>query len=140
MRIYSASTIIAAPIETVWSILIDGGRWPLWDPLTERIEGTIAPGARVVAYSKLNPVNAFPVMVSVFEPPRRMVWRSALPLGLFSGERSYVLTPRGDDSTLFDLTEQFSGLLLPLFARVIPHMDAPFAQFAAGLKQQAERA
>jgi hypothetical protein len=37
-------------------------------------------------------------------------------------------------------SEEFSGLLLPLFAGSLPDMTKPFADFASGLKARAEKA
>ncbi len=135
---FRARTSIAASPETIWAILVDGGRWPEWDPGVDRIEGRIAAGERVTAYTKLSPGRAFPVKVSEFQPGRKMVWSSGMPLGLFKGVRTFTLAPKGDGETEFTLHEVFSGLLLPLIGRSIPDMTENFAQFAAGLKKRAE--
>jgi hypothetical protein len=137
MLVYSASTSINASPETIWQIITDGPNYPQWDPHIDHIEGTIASGKKITAYTKLSP-RAFPVTVSVFEPGRKMVWSSAMPLGLFSGKRTFSLTPQGD-STEFGLREEFDGLLLPVMSRSIPDMNPIFADFVKGLKAQAEK-
>ncbi|NJN18821.1 MAG: SRPBCC domain-containing protein [Oscillochloris sp.] len=138
MKVFSAHTTIAAPPATIWAILTDAPRYPEWDPDVERIEGAIAAGATLTAYSKLSPGRAFPVKVTQFEPHRRMVWSGGMPLGLFKGERSFNLKSQPDNSVEFSLREEFSGLLLPLFGRGLPDLDAAFARFAAALKLRAE--
>ena len=135
---FSAKTTIKASPETIWAILTDGPKYPDWDPTVDRIEGRIAAGEKISAYSKLSPGRAFPVTVSEFVPGKKMVWSSGMPLGLFKGARTFTLTPNGDGQVEFRLREVFSGLLLPLIGRTIPDMNEPFAQFAAGLKQHAE--
>jgi hypothetical protein len=140
MKEYTATTTIKASPETIWSILTNAPGYPEWEPGVERIEGRIAPGEKVTAYTKLAPGKAFPATVSVFEPGRKMVWSSGMPLGLFQGVRTFTLTPQGDGQTRFDLREEFSGLLLPVFGRSIPDMTSNFQQFAAGLKRKAEGA
>ena len=78
--------------------------------------------------------------VTEFTPHERMVWKGGMPLGLFKGVRTYTLTPAGDGTTRFTMHEEFSGLLSPLMARMIPDMQPSFEQFANGLKAKAEGA
>ena len=139
MKAFSATTNIAASPEAVWAILTDAPNYPAWDPGVVRIEGTIAPGERVVAYTKLSPARAFPARVSEFVPGRRMTWTGGLPLGLFKGVRTFTLDPKGDGTVDVTLREVFSGPLLPLFARTLPDLTETFEAFVAGLKARAER-
>ena len=140
MREYSASTTINASPQTIWAILTDAPNYPQWDTGVERIEGRIAPGEKVTAYSKLSPGRGFPATVSEFEPQRRMTWSSGMPLGLFKGVRTFTLSPQGNGSVHFTLRELFSGPLLPLVGRSIPDMTENFQQFVQGLKERAESA
>ncbi len=138
MRSYSAKTTIAASPDVIWAILTDAAKYPEWDPGVIRIEGTIAPGQKITAYTKLSPKRAFPVTVTEFEAGQRMTWASGMPLGLFKGVRTFTLTANADSGTDFVLREQFSGPLLPLIGRSIPDMTTTFEEFAAGLKARAE--
>ncbi len=140
MKVFRAQTQIDASPERIWRILTDAPRYPEWDPTVDRIEGRIAAGEKITAYTKLSPGRAFPVTVSEFEPGRKMTWSSGMPLGLFKGVRTFTLTPRDDGQVDFSLREEFSGPLLALIGRSLPDMNEPFAQFAAGLKSEAERA
>jgi hypothetical protein len=139
MKVFQATTTIAAAPETIWALLTNASGYPEWDPGVDRIEGRIAPGEKITAYTKLSPGRAFPVTVTAFEPGRKMVWASGMPLGLFKGERTFTLSPKDPGTTEFSLREEFSGLLLGLIGRSIPDMTATFEQFAAGLKSRAER-
>jgi hypothetical protein len=140
MKTFSATTNIKASPETIWSILTDAPNYPAWDPGVDRIEGRIAPGEQITAYTKLSPNRAFPAKVTEFVPNQRMTWTGGMPLGLFKGVRTFTLIPKGDGSIDFTLREEFSGLLLPLFAGSIPDMTKTFEDFAAGLKAHAEAA
>lgn len=139
MKVYRAATTIHAPTETIWTILTDAPRYPDWDPTVDRIEGTIAPGQKLKAFSKLSPGRAFPVTVTEFVPNQKMTWSGGMPLGLFKGERTFTLTEKSAGTVEFVLQEVFSGPLLPLIGRTIPDLTGPFEQFAEGLKQHAER-
>lgn len=140
MKEYSATTTINASPETIWAILTNAPAYPEWDPMADRIEGRIAPGETITAYTKLSPGRAFPAKVTEFVPGQRMTWTGGMPLGLFKGERTFTLNPRASGVTEFTIREVFSGLLLPLIGRSIPDMTSAFQQFVAGLKNRAERA
>lgn len=140
MQEYSATTTIQATAERIWAILTEAAAYPQWDPNAERIEGRIALGERITAYTKLSPGRAFPVTVSEFVPGQKMTWTGGLPLGLFKGVRTFTLTPQRDGTVQFTVREVFTGLLLPVFSRSLPDMTVPFAAFVAGLKRRAESA
>lgn len=137
MKSVAAEIAIAAPPETVWSVLVDTARWPNFDPFCDRIEGSIALGGTVKAFTKLAPGRAFPVKVAVLDQPKLMIWRGGMPLGLFVGVRTYAITPEGSGSR-FAMREEFSGPMLGLIEKSLPDMTEPFAAFCAGLKASAE--
>ena len=140
MKIFSATTTIKATPETIWAILTDAAKYPEWDPGIDRIEGRIAPGEKLKAFTKSSPGRAFPAKVTEFVPGQRMTWTGGMPLGLFKGERTFTLTPQSNGSIEFTLREVFSGPLLPLIGRSIPDLTSTFEDFAAGLKGRAESA
>lgn len=137
MKEFKASTTIDAPPEKIWAILIDGARWPEWDPSCDKIEGRIAAGEKVKAFTKLSPGRAFPVKVTEFVPNQKMTWSGGMPLGLFKGVRTFTLTPQGG-KTAFTLHEVFSGPMLALIGGSIPDMSEAFEKFVQGLKRRAE--
>ncbi|HWB10762.1 MAG TPA: SRPBCC domain-containing protein [Pirellulales bacterium] len=138
MKSFATSIMIDATPERVWKVLTDGAGWLSWNPTIEKLEGVIAPGAKVKVYSKIAPGRAFLVRVSEFVPPRLMVWAGGMPLGLFKGVRTYTLTPT-DGGVEFAMREAFSGPLSSLIARSIPDLQPSFDEFAAALKRRAEQ-
>lgn len=138
MKEFRATKLINATPETIWSIITDAPRYIEWEPTVDRIEGTIAPGNKITAYTKLSPGRAFPVTVSTFEPTQKMVWSGGMPLGLFKGERTFLLEKQGPGQTQVTVREQFSGPLLPLIGRTLPDLNAAFEEFLRGLKERAE--
>lgn len=138
MKEYTATTTIQASPETIWTILTDAPRYPEWEPSVDRIEGQIAPGEKITAYTKLSPGRAFPVTVTEFIPGQKMTWSSGMPLGLFKGERTFTLLPQNDGAIEVTVREVFSGLLLPLIGRSIPDLTPVFEGFVTGLKKRAE--
>jgi len=138
MRFYEASSTIAAAPDAVWSVLVDGARWAAWDSGVDGVEGRIAPGEAVTIRSHAAPGRAFPVKVVAFEAPGRLVLRGGMPLGLFTGERSYTLAPVAGGGTSFHVREEYSGPMLGLIWRSMPDLGPSFTQFADGLKARVE--
>ena len=138
MKAYEASAAIAARPEVIWAILTDATNLSNWDSGVERVEGRIAPGETIRVYVKVNPGRAFPVKVTEFTPPKRMVWSGGMPLGLFKGVRTYTLSPQGNGTTQFNMREEYTGPMLPMIWRSMPDLGPSFTQFANGLKQRAE--
>jgi hypothetical protein len=63
-----------------------------------------------------------------------------MPLGLFTGQRSFELRPIGAGHVEFAMRESYTGLLAPLITKSIPDLQPAFDEFAACLKAHAERA
>ena len=138
MKSYEASATIEAPPEAVWNVLVDGGSYTDWDSGVVALEGDIALGERLKVTSEANPKRAFPVRVTEVEPARSMRWSGGMPLGLFKGERTFTLRPRGERETEFVLREEYSGPMLGLIWRSMPDLRPSVEKFAQGLKQRAE--
>jgi hypothetical protein len=138
MRGFEASSVIAAEPAAIWKVLTDGAGWTGWDSAVARLDGTIAPGAKVTVYPEVNPQRGFPVRVVEFVPDRRMTWRGGMPFGLFTGTRTYELVPQSDATVLFRMREEYTGPMAGLIFRSIPDLGPSFERFAAGLKRQAE--
>jgi len=132
--------MIRARSETVWALLTDPAGYPQWNSTIAKIDGRIAAGERVTVHAKAAPGRAFPLRVTEFVPPQRMVWTGGMPLGLFTGTRSFTLTPGSNGEVAFAMREAFSGLLAPLITRSIPDLQPAFDTFAADLKRRAELA
>jgi hypothetical protein len=135
---YEVTADIRAPAETIWAIITDASAYPDWDSGVDRIEGRIAPGAKLKVFSELTPGRGFPIEVTEFEPARRMTWTGRMPLGLFKGVRTFTLVQGPDSTTRFEMRETFSGPLLPLMRRTMPDFGPSFEKYGAGLKALAE--
>jgi hypothetical protein len=69
---------------------------------------------------------------------RRMVWKGGLPLGLFTGLRTFNLTQR-QGGVEFTMQVRFSGLLSSPIARTLGDRQPDIDALAAGLKKWTER-
>jgi hypothetical protein len=140
MTSYETTTDIAAPAEQVWSILTDAAAYPSWNSTIISMEGAIADGQTISLVTTLNPKRTFRLTVSGIEAPSSMVWSDGMPLGLFSGVRTFSVAPTDDGGSTFSMIERYSGLLAPLITKSIPDMSDSFDAFAADLKVAAESA
>ena len=138
MKVYEASSMIQAGPDAIWAILTDAHNYSEWDSGVERVEGRIAPGEKIKVFSKVSPGRAFPIKVTEFTPGQKMTWTGGMPLGLFRGVRTFVLSPQADGATKFAMREEYTGPFLPLIWRSIPDLGPSFEQFANGLKSRAE--
>lgn len=138
MKQFETSIIIRAPAAVVWRLLTDASDYPRWNSTVEKVTGRIAAGESIKVYTKAMPGKAFPLTVTELVAPRRMVWSGGMPLGLFTGARTYTLDERAGGQVAFAMREEFTGLMAPLITRSIPDLQPSFDQFAADLKRAAE--
>jgi hypothetical protein len=138
MKSYEATSVIDAPPERVWAVLVDAGAYPTWDSGVDKVDGRLAPGEKITVHAAVSAGRAFPVKVTDFRSDSGMTWTGGMPLGLFRGVRTFTLTPRGD-ATEFRVREEYTGPLLPLIWRSMPDLAPSFEQFATGLKQRVEK-
>jgi uncharacterized protein YndB with AHSA1/START domain len=134
---YTVSRRINAAPEKVWALLTDAASYKAWNRAVVSIEGTIATGNTISLVSTANPKRTFKLHVTEMAAPNRMVWSDGMPLGLFTGERTYLVQPR-EGVTDFEMTEVYTGLLSGLFTKAIPDLTESFSVFADGLKAAAE--
>jgi hypothetical protein len=134
---FEASVDINAPADRIWSILTDAPAYPTWDSGVTQVEGRIADGETVTVQSEVAAGRAFPVKVAM-RPPNEMTWTGGMPLGLFTGVRTFRLARGEDGSTRVTMREEYSGPLAGLMSRSIPDLQPSFDRFVQGLKARAE--
>jgi hypothetical protein len=138
MKHFATAIIIHAPPETIWALLTGAAAYPQWNSTVEKIDGHIVAGGLVTVHAKSAPGRAFPLRVTEFAPCQKMVWAGGMPLGLFTGTRSFVLTAAASGGVRFVMDEAYDGLLAPLITRSIPDLQPAVDTFAADLKRRAE--
>jgi len=137
MKLYETKIEIASPPARVWQTLTaEMPRAPEHYGIV-RLEGDIAPNAKIKLWSEAAPDRAFSLKVTEFDAPSRMVWRGGMPFGLFTGTRTFTIsaTPQG---SVFAMREEFSGLFAGPITKSMPDLTPSFTKFATTLKQEAE--
>ena len=136
-KIIQTSIEIDAGPERVWQILTDFTRYPDWNPFLLSVTGPLREGETLA-------INAggmqFRPEIIRLRPGRELVWKGKLLFrGLFDGRHSFKLEALDNDRTLFRHEEQFSGLLVGLFARKLEtDTRAGFEAMNQKLKELAE--
>lgn len=138
-----ASSLIDAPIERVWSVLVDIDRYPEWSPFVVKVDGPLAVGTMLtlhVAMTPNRPVLRQRERVSKREELRELSWGTVMghPL-LLRAERYQRLTRISDGQTRYETADDFEGALVPLvFALYRAKIQAGFDATAIALKKRAE--
>lgn len=149
---------IQAPVERIWSILMDFESYPEWNPFISRITGRAEPGERLEV--RLTPPDGMamsmkPEVVSVEDAPfvskasnrpevmeasREFSWLGHLGVnGVFDGRHIFLLFEEAQSTTRFVQREEFSGLLAaPILLLVRKSTLRGFEAMNQALKQRAE--
>lgn len=130
---------IRADRETVWSILTDFEKYPEWNPFIKSVTGEMKVGSRIKI--RLQGM-AFKPVILTYDKNSEIKWLGSLFFkGLFDGEHRFKLTEIKEGTTLFEQSEKFMGLLVPLFAKSLDtDTKQGFQQMNEKLGQIAEEA
>jgi hypothetical protein len=142
MKNIHAEIEIKAPIEKVWTILMDFNRYPDWNPFVKSIEGKAERGSglKIVLHQPESKPMTIKPKCMVVEKNSEFRWKGKLLIpGIFDGEHIFKMRDAGNGMTKFIQTENFGGLLLPLFWKMINTKTIKgFEEMNRALKQRAE--
>jgi hypothetical protein len=134
---YAVAVSIGAPAQRVWDLLADAPGYKTWNASVVSIDGTIEPGRTIKLVSAVNPSRTFVLKITTMDRPNRLVWGGGMPLGLFTGTRTFLIEAEGAGCR-FSMTEVYTGLMSGLIFKSIPNLNDSFKQFAESLKTAAE--
>lgn len=143
MKHLKTEITIDAPADVVWGILTDLPAYPQWNPFIVSAEGPVEVGAKL--RNRLEPPGGkamtFSPQVTVVDANRKFEWLGRLGLpGVFDGRHIFELEPAGS-GTRFIQREEFSGILVPLFARSLDGATKDgFVAMNEAIKERAETA
>jgi hypothetical protein len=145
-----ASVEIHAPIERVWSVMLDTASYDEWNPFVESAEcARPEVGEPIVLHVRWSngKTTRSPERISVVEPPHEQngVRRAELAyvyeglpskLGLVRGTRHQRLWQQPGGPTHYDTVEEFTGPLVRLAG--LGRVADGFRRHAAALKKRCE--
>jgi hypothetical protein len=122
-QIKTEISINASP-EKIWKILTHFEAYPSWNPFIKSIEGEIKMGNAITV--KIAPPDAnemtFKPTVLEYETNKKLSWLGHLLVkGLFDSEHKFELHDNHNGTTTFVHSENFSGLLVPIFKKQLEH-------------------
>jgi len=158
----TVSKEIDAPIERVWSVLMDFPSYVEWNPFIRSItyvddskqeqadqSQTLAAGSHLLFRVNLPPTmenvkphsEAFVLVVSVDRAQYRVCWKSIdFPTWIMRGERWQVLTALGDNKTVYTSQEVFVGPMSYVIKWMLgDKVKLGFEAAASGLKARCEQ-
>lgn len=133
---FESSTSINAPAAAIYAIYADVAQWPSWDPdlKAAKLDGALVSGVVGEVQPHSGPKSKLAFVEVVNNKSLRMECK--LPLGMMHFD--YELQSQGD-STVVTHRTTFSGLLAPLWSRLIGSgMKKSLPAALAGLKRKAE--
>jgi len=135
---YAVAINIGASPSRIWALLTTAADFPRWNSTVKSIEGNIALGEKIKLRATIAPERIFNLAIKEFVPEKSMVWSDGTA-PMFTGVRTFTLTPKADGSTDFMMVEVYSGIMLPMIAGSLPDFRPTFEQYASDLKREAER-
>ncbi|MEV4220862.1 SRPBCC domain-containing protein [Nonomuraea sp. NPDC049725] len=140
MRTISVPVDIKASPERVWEVIADFAAYREWNPFIREAAGEAREGTTLTL--RMFPEGGRPMSfrpkVLRAEPGRELRWLGNLIVpGLFDGEHAFELSATGDGTRMVQ-SERFSGLLVPLFGKVVSRAEGDFARLNEALRRRAE--
>lgn len=136
---------IDAPVDHVWSILVDLARYREWNPFTPRVDASLVPGEPVVLHVAMKPGRRLLVQREVCtanDPARRELgWGTTMgaPFVLHAN-RVQRLTELPGGRTRYFTADTFAGLLVPIVMGLYrADIQRGFDGVARALKERAEK-
>jgi hypothetical protein len=134
MQSVQAETLINARSSTVWDIITDAGNYTVWNSGITHITGELRNGGTIRIRTGGN--RTFRLRVQQM-PGEVMTWTGGLPLGLFTGVRTFTLTSQ-DGMTHLRVRGEFTGPLLGLFWKAVSDTQQAFTDYVNAVKERAE--
>jgi hypothetical protein len=140
LKTISDTTHIQSQPDVVWQILTGFGAYPDWNPFITQASGDIQVGQRLTL-TIVPPGGGgmtFRPRVTAFEHGHVLEWSGTLGIpGLFDGRHTFILEPSAGGTTLTQ-KEAFTGLLVPLSARMLLRTKRGFKNMNDALQNRAD--
>lgn len=147
MNIETSRTINASPAE-VWRVLADLEKWGEWNPhifnaggkvkAGERLDLTMWQGEPAASAAKKKTQRFKPKVISADEN-KELIWEGRLGgiPGLFTGRHCFELRETAE-GTVLTQSEEFSGVLVRPFQKMLAHLPQTFALVNDKLAERVE--
>lgn len=127
---------INARSSTVWDVITDEGNLTVWDSGITEIHGEIRNGGTLRIRTTSGGNRMLQLRVEQL-PGEVMTWTGGIPLGLFTGVRTFTLTSQGTMTHLL-VREEFFGPLASAIWKRMPDMKRALDAYVKAAKARAE--
>ena len=140
----SARTVIHAPVDVVWQVMMDFSAYEQWSTMLLPEQDTPPQlGTTIKLRLALSggPAYSFEPVVIALDENYHFAWRQKTGItGVFDGEHHFELKMVENGQTELHNYEHYSGLLSPIFKRLPMMQSAPagFEAMNAEIKMRAE--
>lgn len=128
--------MIYARSSTVWDIITDAANYTMWASGITGIEGDVRHGGTIRVRTRPGSKRAFRLRVRQV-PGEVMTWTGGPALGLFTGVRTFTLSPYGGKTHL-RVEDEFRGPLSRLFGGTAPDLGQDSTGYVHAVKERAE--
>jgi hypothetical protein len=127
------STDIDADPSEVWAALSDFGAYPEWNSALPSVTGQLAVGSTIA-------LGDDSARVTKLVDGERMSWETTTGvIGIFDGERSFLLEPIAGGGTRFTQSIEFRGITVPFVSGTLRDDYAPgLHEMNAELRERVE--
>lgn len=136
-----ANSTIDAPIEHVWSVLVDLAHYAEWNTFVPLMQSSLQVGSSLIMGVQLHKKLRIKMLVTVtlVEPQHQLAWKARLPTWYLCSERFQTIVPLDADTTQYSTHETFTGLMAPLLQGMLGnYLQRKFDGLAHNLKMRAE--
>jgi hypothetical protein len=122
MKEIRTEILINATPDKVWKVLTNFNDYPNWNPFLRWLTGDVAVNKKIIVRIAPPGSNAmtFKPTILKFDTNKELRWLGHLLIpGLFDGEHIFELIDNQNGTTTFIQREQFSGILMPLFKKML---------------------
>lgn len=119
-RTVTTTTLIEAPREDVWRVVVDFDAYAEWNPYMRIAGGAAARGGAIdVLLEPDGDAHELDATIYVFNPPRKLRWQSRLLApGLMDVEYEVIVAPVSARVTELTQRAREEGLLVPVSSSV----------------------
>ncbi len=141
MEIRTEGVRIDAPVNVVWEVLTDVGRYREWNPFTPQLQTDFTIGSPARLLVRMGPTTTrITETVCAVERHRLIAWSKSFGVrSLLFAVRKQRLEPVSATSCTYQNTDRLTGVLAPMvFLCFGPFMRRGFNDVGQGLKRYAE--
>ncbi len=136
-----AATTINAPLEQVWSVIVDLARYSEWNTFVPSMQSSLQVGSSLTMGVQMNKKLRIKIVetVTVVEERHQLAWKARFPAWYLHSERFQTIVPIDAYTTGYATHETFTGLMAPFLKLTLGNdLRQGFAGIALNLKERAE--